>query len=55
MFNPKIYKKIKNITNKVEKVGHYSIVTDVSEYLNIKTKKKYAVKKKIIPSFNPQL
>jgi hypothetical protein len=53
MFDTKVLKKRKNITHKVENVYGQQIITDVSEYLNIKTKKKYAVKKKIIPTFNP--
>ena len=53
MFNPKIYKKVKKIIRKSENVYGQTIVTDVSEYLNIDTKKRYAVKKKVIPTFNP--
>jgi hypothetical protein len=53
MFSHKIYKKLKTISHKTDKVYGHVITTDVSVYLNTRNRKKYAIKKKVIPTFDP--
>ena len=51
MYNSKLYKTIKQIAPpKKETIYGVQVVTEVDQVMNVRTKKKYAVKKKTFPT-----